>query len=214
MASYYKAGDRNLDTLARYCWNTALCEALYPALHGVEIALRNALDRNLTKLTGTPLWFDDQRSFPFLGYHIDRVEKARVALRNDAKPETPGGIVAELPFGYWTSLLGNRFYQSILIPLLATTFPGFKRKKSKKDPCDTLRGTFEDIRYLRNRVFHHEPVWNRTYLFGDYRAILKAIDWVSPEKGLLVKALDRFSTIYDGTHVPYLTSLQEFLRGT
>ena len=42
--SKYRSGDESdFEVIAKYVWNIALCEALYPALHTLEVALRNAV---------------------------------------------------------------------------------------------------------------------------------------------------------------------------
>src|SRR5689334_21061592 len=43
IGSYRRGGADDEEALARYLWNIALCEALYPSLHFLEIALRNAV---------------------------------------------------------------------------------------------------------------------------------------------------------------------------
>ena len=59
LTSYLEDGDENLvPAVSRYVWNTALCEALYPSVHGVEVAFRNIIDRRMQVLHGE-YWFDD-----------------------------------------------------------------------------------------------------------------------------------------------------------
>ena len=48
-----------LDALAKYFWNIALSEALYPAFSIFEIALRNSMHYALSKYKKTKFWFDD-----------------------------------------------------------------------------------------------------------------------------------------------------------
>ena len=53
LAPYCQPSDQdNLDVAARYLWNIALCEALYPVLQAQEIALRNTLHNEISKLYG------------------------------------------------------------------------------------------------------------------------------------------------------------------
>ena len=46
----------SLDAVARYLWNEALSEALYPTLAALEVGLRNNLHDELSALYG-PSWF-------------------------------------------------------------------------------------------------------------------------------------------------------------
>jgi hypothetical protein len=41
--AYRKPGESDKEVLARICWNTALSEALFPCLHGLEVGFRNSL---------------------------------------------------------------------------------------------------------------------------------------------------------------------------
>src|SRR5687767_2132954 len=59
-------GESPLDITARYCWNMALAEAMYPALQCLEVALRNAVHDAISAApftpTGAPVgefWFRD-----------------------------------------------------------------------------------------------------------------------------------------------------------
>ncbi len=42
-------GDTDIDIIGRYLWNTALGEALYPSLQGLEIALRNSINMAISE---------------------------------------------------------------------------------------------------------------------------------------------------------------------
>ena len=80
-------------TLSRYMLNMALCESLYPALQNCEIALRNAIHKHLTHVTGRADWYDDahyeqctpflpsgiKAVFPHLTAQLERFESIRQA---------------------------------------------------------------------------------------------------------------------------------------
>ena len=59
MSTYLRAtgGDRE-KALHLYTWNTALSAAFYGPLQGLEVALRNALHRQLTERYGAE-WYDN-----------------------------------------------------------------------------------------------------------------------------------------------------------
>ena len=57
----YRQGNENsadLTCYARYLWNTALSESLYPALQGLEVTLRNSLHSAISAAIGSDDWFD------------------------------------------------------------------------------------------------------------------------------------------------------------
>ena len=49
--------EEDIDILACYLWNLALCEALYPCLQGLEaVALRNSINIAATETFGNHHW--------------------------------------------------------------------------------------------------------------------------------------------------------------
>ena len=62
---------------------------------------------------------------------------------------------------------------------------------------DTLYRRFDKIRALRNRVFHHEPIWNRDDLLQCHDEIVEYIGYVNPTLRGVVDLTDRFATVYD-----------------
>jgi len=60
----YRTAPEDTDSvvLARYLWNMALSHALYPALHLLEVSLRNRIHQAATERFGT-IWLKDSRSF-------------------------------------------------------------------------------------------------------------------------------------------------------
>ena len=52
------------------------------------------------------------------------------------------------------------------------------------------------IHRLRNRVFHHEPIWHLQDLELRHREILETIGWISPAVLAITRMLDRFSSVY------------------
>jgi hypothetical protein len=96
------------DALAKrlYTFNVELSAALYGPLHMLEIALRNVADRQLTTRRGID-WMDDADTLP-VPYQQTCVVKAREQLVRDRKAVTHSQMIAELNFGFWSSLFGRR----------------------------------------------------------------------------------------------------------
>lgn len=180
--------------LARYFWNVALCEALYPALHHAEVALRNALFRTVSKWHGSDTWVAGGPS-PFLKAQERSAVSDLLAARHRARqPTDPPHMVSALHLGFWTGLLDVRYERGqILWPhLLKSTFPGMPRRLRTR--ANAL-GRFDAVRRLRNRVFHHEPVWNVSDLRQKHTATFEAIGWISPAVRDLAAATDRFTEV-------------------
>lgn len=182
MATYLKAsaGDRE-KALRLYTWNTAISAAFYGPLQGLEVALRNAIHRQLSAVYGLA-WYEvpacglDAGALRCIGEAKQRVGQGGYAL-------DPPHIVAELPFGFWVSLLGRggkgqdgrkRNYDMTLWRRgLYKAFPNSRRSRAAThQPLDYLR-TF------RNRIAHHEPIFGR-HLQADYQSLLDVTGWICP----------------------------------
>jgi hypothetical protein len=200
-----QASETDLDLLARYQWNTVLSEALYPPLQGLEIALRNAIHEAATVAFGTPYWFDQGHVLPG---DSDPITQAKVALTRRQKPLDPGRIVAELNFGFWTTLLDRRYEQRLWPRLLRATFPHLPRRMRTRHAAS---GRFNTLRTLRNRVSHHEPIWYWPHLAQRHDEILEAIGWISPAYAHQIALIDRFPTILAAGPHPQAQAVRGFL---
>lgn len=57
-------------------------------------------------------------------------------------------------------------------------FPGLPRSQRTRGNASQR---FENIRTLRNRIFHFRRIWNRPNLQDDYDQVLEAVAWVNPD---------------------------------
>ncbi|MCC7279718.1 MAG: Abi family protein [Chromatiaceae bacterium] len=192
-------------TLARYSLNMALGESLYPALQFAEVALRNAIHRAMTTRCQTDDWFDtaDNRLTP---WQKTQVSEARKALTDHRKSITPGRMVAELNFGFWTGFFNKAHGQTGVGHYLAHTiypYAPFDERNLNK-----LGERWRLIRNLRNRVFHHERVLHWKDLDAQHRSVLEVIAWISPELHELAVALDRFDGIRSAGLEPWLAKVR------
>lgn len=189
--------------LSRYLLNAALSEALYPLLQSIEVCLRNEIDRAVSEKYGsdwitTPADFLDRREKQQIG-------KAKAALRKDRKPETRDYLIAELSFGFWTSLLDRRYERALWQTLLKNTFQEMpKAERTRK----TLCARFNEIRKLRNRVFHHGRIIHWKNLSQQHRDIIEAIGWISPEIRELTEKLDTFEVAYRAGLNPWMNKIR------
>ena len=144
-----------VDGVARYLWNLALCSALHPALHTLEIAVRNRLfkiskrivDETKLSFDRVPCWLDAQPSL-LADRERRAVEKAKNTIRRHRRPMTEGRLVSALGF-------------------------------------------LDPIRDLRNRVSHHEAVWDRQ-LDRRHQEILEIIGWINRD---LARTLEKHSPL-------------------
>lgn len=145
-----------ITTLARYLLNMALCESLYSPLQFAEVALRNAVHTSLRDRFGAEGWYDDIPSGKLLPWQAKQIIEVKDRLVKDRKAETPGRIVAELHFGFWTGFFNRRHARTGLG--FALTNSVFSCAPRPERALSKLDARWNSIRTLRNRVFHHERI--------------------------------------------------------
>lgn len=177
--------------LGRYRWNVALCMALYPLLGCLEVALRNHLHEAVARYIGTPRWYEDPSLLKVS--EQGQVAQARKKLLERKRPVEPNRMVAELNFGFWTGLL-RREYEQILWPrLLAAAFPSIPRKlRTRHFVADRMHA----LRKLRNRVFHHEPIWGLSDLPRRHAELRETLMWFDPALPALLPSQHTFEEIH------------------
>jgi hypothetical protein len=202
------SGGSDLNLFVHYTWNIALCESLYPALQGLEVALRNSIHDAATTAYRTEFWFDDPHAIPH-PREQDTVRKAKEALLRDRKPPEAGRVIAELSFGFWTSLFDVRYEQILWPRLLKAVFPFIPRHiRTRK----TLSKRLHRVRHLRNRVFHHEPIWHWRDLVQQHAELCETIGWINPAMLGMIKMLDRFSDVHRQGVEPYENMLGKVIE--
>jgi Swt1-like HEPN/Abi-like protein len=151
-----------------YSANVAYSAAFYAPLQALEVALRNAVDRELSHrhpswLTGTSILH---------GPELRQVAEARDRLARQSKPADHGRLIAELSFGFWSGLFANAYdtdlWRTALHRLL---YPRQQRPQ--------IHDMLERLRTLRNRIAHHEPIIQRR-LMDDQQRIVDLLSWIDP----------------------------------
>jgi hypothetical protein len=112
------------------------------------------------------------------------LHKAEDALRRERKPLDAGRVVAELSFGFWTSLFGPR-YSGLWNNHLVKAFPRRPLQRSE------VQVRLNSIRKLRNRVAHHEPILSRP-LQKDVNQIFDTLSWIDPVTARWVRSNSSF----------------------
>ena len=175
---YIRYHDDDFDkALEHYKANIEISEAFYPMLSILEVGLRNNMDYQLTLKFNDDNWFENNEFIKIASsYQIDSISDARKNIYREKKVVTPGKIIAELSFGFWTSLFDAKFEMS-LWKNLRLAFPNCpKRIRQRK----TMSAKFNGIRKLRNRIFHHEAItWNLGVVNNYKNEIIEGIDWLN-----------------------------------
>jgi hypothetical protein len=166
-----------LKAISHYKSNILISESFYPLLAVLEIGLRNSIDYQLTKRFNDREWYDNKDFVKIATrFQIDRISQARTNIYSEKKEITPGRIIAELSFGFWTSLFDTKF-EMTLWKSLRLAFPNCPKSIRKRK---TMSSKLNGIRKLRNRIFHHEAItWNLNVLNSYNNEIIEGIEWLN-----------------------------------
>lgn len=185
--------------LRLYLWNAELCAALYLPIQGLEVVLRNALHDELAKVYG-PDWFN-HAGLPLAHVQAGIVQEIQARLKKQGKAVTPASMVAELSLGFWVALLGKDYDATLWRACLYKAFINRPQPFQRKH----IHRELELIRYLRNRIAHHEPIL-RADLPQHHQRILDAINWFAPEFAGWMVAHSRFDALWHDADNPFLNT--------
>lgn len=188
LEKYLHVARQDLDlAIGLYEKNTRLAEALYTPLQCIEICLRNCIHHQLTALYGEE-WYDNGN----LGLQQDSLNmiiEAIQELKKDKKQVIPGRVVAELKFAFWVGLLGPRYDATLWRKAVHKAFLAGGGK-----PRSLVHGRFNAIRRLRNRIAHHEPIFQKP-LLEFHSEIIEAIGWMCKETARWTAHHSRFEKV-------------------
>lgn len=161
-----------------YAWNAQVSAALLAPMHVCEVVIRNAVSDALTQVYGAQWpWsstFEQSLPNPSQGFN-PRVELARARIR---QPST-GKVIAELKFVFWEKMFTGRFDSRIWNTHLLAVFPHMDASKSVQELRTMIYKDLEQLRGLRNRIAHHEPIFKRS-LGGDFTKMQELIAFRCP----------------------------------
>lgn len=193
-----KSGGDRTRALALYEWNAKLSATFLHNLNHFEVALRNAYDTQLVGATvaGDKHWTDRATARRLFPEHLridpgtgkvkdaNRVpiNKIGQARRAAGEHPSPGKIVAELMFGFWTYMTSDIHEKTLWVPYLHKAFPPNTNRAK-------IHHTLGDLREFRNRVAHHEPILDAPE--ARRRQLVFAMRLIRPE------ALDHFTAHSD-----------------
>lgn len=178
-----------------YINNILLAEAMMPMLNVLEIALKNGINRRLSTFYGRIDWWDAWIGNPIFAWQCSEVVNAKRKLQRRAEAATADKIVAELAFGFWSSLF-NVQLQTVLWKELRLVFPRCPKPQRQRH---TVSSTLNQVRDLRNRVVHHEQLlWLNPDLVHLHAKGLELIGWLDPQLPAWLAQYDRLPATWSG----------------
>lgn len=180
--------------ITHYGCNLQLSEALYIPLSVFEVTLRNALCRELKKMTRRDDWYVVFQTTPQHSNLNRYISQAAKQISGRHEQVTPSKIVAELTFGFWVSLL-NSEYERILLKDLRRAFPYIPKTQRQRK---FISAPLNRFRALRNRVFHNESIcWNLNHVISLHNELTTVLSWMNKDVPTWLLSYDRFPKVVD-----------------
>lgn len=146
--------------LALYAWNAQVSAAMLAPLHLCEVVVRNAVSDALTTVYGAnwPWSMTFITSLPNPSMGFNPVKDLMTARQKKA---TTGRVIPELKFVFWQTMFTRRFDVRIWDPNLRAVMPHLDPNKTVLQLRGLIYSELEQLRKLRNRIAHHEPIFTR-----------------------------------------------------
>lgn len=177
LATYEAAAGRqdddDLSALVLYAWNAEVSGALLAPLHVCEVVIRNAV-ADVLEATYGPRWpwsagFERSLPDPPKGY-----SPRRDLLSARRSAPTTGKVIPELKFVFWQKMFTGRYDTRLWDQHLQRVLPNMDATQTIAMRRQAIYNDLEQLRNLRNRIAHHEPIFTRI-LADDYQKILELV---------------------------------------
>lgn len=184
--------DPNL-ALRLYIWNGQLHEAFVLPCQFAEIGIRNAIAAAVSyrfrrggwHLPGGPL----ENLLFAEGKRLLTTARDKAVAEHGAAA-TVDHSIANLPFGFWTTLTTRRFKQHFWSKGIRWSFPHAPASTTVEDLSTRLVA----IRDWRNRMAHHYALFDKGPT-AEHDNILTVVGWISPELRWLTAQVSRVSAV-------------------
>lgn len=180
------------DALAKCLWNILLCESLYPSFQILEVAFRNTVHAEISNAIGDSNWILNEFGFLYED-EKDAIKKSKAATALTGKPITEDILIAEMKFGFWTSLLDSR-YDRLWHKIIVGVFPHMPKQTRTRGDAAKLMNT---VRRLRNAALHHHSIWHWRDLKDQHAQMRLLIDFICKSSSAIAGQIDRFPAVYN-----------------
>jgi hypothetical protein len=183
------------DALRLYAWNIEISAALWGPLSVLEVLLRNAIHDRM-KLDRVDAWWTLTYLAPKEQGTVDRaIEKAREVTGYEPDADH---VVGATSFGFWVGLTGaghggrgaaTDYETKIWQPRLRHAFPHLGEGGRKQLHADLQR-----IKTLRNRIAHHEAIFESPHQ-DLTRLIIQLAGYVNADVANFISECERVDTV-------------------
>lgn len=160
ISTYMNAAGGDLEkAMLLYGWNARASAALMVPFHFTEVVIRNAVSDALTTAYG-PDWPWRPAFANTLPHQTGAsFNPKRELFRARSGQRTTGKVIADLKFAFWVSIFTQRHDGRLWDHHILGLFPqssGMSARRLRRK----IHGDLEEVRRLRNRVAHHEPIFD------------------------------------------------------
>jgi hypothetical protein len=193
LSPYLKEGDSANQVLTKYHANILLSEAMLPTLHYLEVCLRYRIDQVLSYYYSSNWLIKALCQLKVSEIDINKIEDIKLKVgRKGKRASLHDDIIAQMTFGFWSSFFCKK-YDPIIWQrkgAIKTVFPNLARINRKRS---YIEARLLKIKEVRNRIAHHEPVWNnRVSIHMAYTMCHELIQAMSIDALAFLKSIDRF----------------------
>lgn len=164
--------------LALYAWNAQVSAAMLAPLHVCEVVVRNAVSDAVSAVYGAN-WPWSATFVTSLPNPTSGFSAAKELTQARNFKATTGKVIPELKFVFWQTMFTSRFDGRIWTPHLRAVMPHLDPAKSVQQLRGLIYTELEQLRNLRNRIAHHEPIFTRN-LSDDFQKIHDLISFRCP----------------------------------
>lgn len=188
--------------MALYRYNLKLSQEVFTIVSCFEVALRNAIDYQLTPRLGTE-WLRDSISTNgiFSSGRTDQTKKIITKAYNGLCRNgvySHSKLIAEMEFGVWKYMFSALQYR-MTGQCLLRIFPNKPRSTAECQYNNAyIFNELDKINTLRNRIAHHEPICfrlnaaeiNTSYIINEYQKIQDLFSWMGIDSRSMLYGLD------------------------
>ena len=168
-----------------YKQNIKDSEEYYILLSIFEISLRNSIDNYFSKKISKD-WLNSEI------LHKDtrqRIMESKNKISQRKEKVNHDKLIAELSFGFWTSLFRKSYSNLFRIKDIKNIFPNIPNKNEKLITRYRLDKELNKIRKFRNRVFHYERIIHKEEYCNIKEDIYKLLTYFDDEICIFAKEL-------------------------
>jgi len=210
MSRYVEAcGGNTRKAMTLYRYNVELAQTVFPVIGFFEVALRNAINVELTIALGNE-WLKDS-CLPGGIFNIPNAHKTCDIISNAYHRLLRDGLyshtklLAEMEFGVWKYMFSPVQYRQTG-RILLRIFPNRPRSSVQMQYNSSyVFNELDKINTLRNRIAHHEPICfpaqgdviYTDYIRNEYVKILSLLEWLGIDSKKYLYGLDHVMVISD-----------------